>query len=156
MIRVMTSNVPRSVECFNTKHQEQIEVMMEPRSLTHARRKRPKSEEDTNQDLEHFKRLRIADDDPQQNEKIDNTEQIKSTEMRIILPRGLNLSEDAFRLAVTTDYPDTILGRLLTETNMTESKGKELVLYQPTKLTDILKVAAHQVEHQVEHQMDLD
>lgn len=158
MIRVMSSNAPHSTECFNTEHQKQMEVMMEPHNPTHARRKRSRREEDTNQDLEHFKRLRIADDSLQQKEKLDDAKRIENRELRIIIPKGLNLSEDAFRLAVTTDYPDTILGRLLSSTqeeettNMAESKGKELVLYQPTKLTEILKMATHQVEHQ----MDLD
>jgi hypothetical protein len=58
-------------------------------------------------------------------------------------------------MAVSVDFPETSLGRLFRQADAdysvleSSASGKELVIYQPNPLSELLKQAAYLDEHQM-------
>lgn len=116
------------------------------------------------QDLRRLKRLRLTDDAPRMdpNSSIPDSDE---QECKALILRPLTPDEHCFRVAVSSDLPESTLGILLRADGAAASErkakedsvesldhvGKELVIYQtPPTLPDLLKEAAFLDGHHME------
>lgn len=137
-------------------------------------RKRPcKTEEEVAhgvQDLQRLKRLRLTDDLVVADKDQDTLEAAMlgsaEQECKALIPRPLAPDEYCFRMAISSDLPESTLGILLridsvvpkdkgdNEDNVKDRGdhvGKELVVYQaPSTLPDLIKQAAFLDDHRME------
>lgn len=113
--------------------------------------------------VEELKKLRLEDvtegrqKDPPTEEHGLQKSKDNPCPSKALIPFQISPTEESFKLTMLADFPDTTLGRLLlrqTEVDANnslddDSTGRELILYQPDPLCELLKAAAYIEEHQM-------
>ncbi|PJF19264.1 hypothetical protein PSACC_00903 [Paramicrosporidium saccamoebae] len=117
--------------------------------LWRRKRSRPPSELGEEWDtIEELKRLKLHDALPVSVRKEPSSSQA-------LIPLPVAPSKETFKMAISVDFPETSLGRLFRQADAnsqaeeSSASGKELVVYQPTPLSELLKQAAYLDEHQM-------